>query len=179
MFLKKEKATNSYSVLSRQVNRRSTDLLTTSVFTCGNYSSALKHVQFIVLSFNTYYQYNKKKQQFNSTWVICPLDLLASFVSFFFHLFILPAASRWCLEYFRLECHCFISFESQSLQNQCKFPPAKMSFFCAVLVSVAAAILVTILPRYFKKSLPAIWSGYTAPGWEKVRQVYKWVKWVY
>ena len=48
-----------------------------------------------------------------------------------------------------------------------------MDLISAGLIAIATGVLVVVLPRYFKKPLPAIWSGYTAPGWEKVRQVYK------
>ena len=48
-----------------------------------------------------------------------------------------------------------------------------MDLICAGLIAVITAVLVVVLPKYFKKPLPVIWSGYTAPGWEKVRQVYK------
>ena len=51
-----------------------------------------------------------------------------------------------------------------------------MDLICAGLIAVITAFLVVVLPKYFKKPLPVIWSGYTAPGWEKVRQVYKWVR---
>ena len=66
-----------------------------------------------------------------------------------------------------------ITFRPYSVRPKKHFTDDTMDLICAGLIAVITAVLVVVLPKYFKKPLPVIWSGYTAPGWEKVRQVYK------
>ena len=40
-------------------------------------------------------------------------------------------------------------------------------------IVLTTAVVVQLLPLLFRKKLPVVGSGYTAPGWEKVAEVFR------
>ena len=48
-----------------------------------------------------------------------------------------------------------------------------MGFKRTALIVVLTAVALQVLPSYFTPSLPKISDGFTAPGWEKLEQVFK------